>query len=97
MQDDPGPADADEANGASETDLADVVAALRRAVDATVGLDCSFAERERAALTIANEALRRFIERDLQSIAEAQGRDLLIDGVLYREHQPGERDYVSLC
>jgi len=47
--------------GAIDGEMADVVRALRRAVDALVGLDCSFAERERAALTIGNEAERRLL------------------------------------
>lgn len=84
-------------DGEIDSEIADVVRALRRAVDAMVGLDCSFSERERAALTIGNEAQRQLLEQELQSIAEAQGRELLINEVLYREHRPGERDYVSLC
>jgi hypothetical protein len=80
-----------------EVELAEVTRALRRAVDAMVGLDCSFAERERAALAIGNEAQRRLLEEELQSIADAQGREVLIDNVLYREHSSGSREYVSLC
>jgi hypothetical protein len=80
-----------------EEQLAEVVKALRRAVDAKVGLDCSFAERERAALSIGNEAQRRLLEQELQSIAEAQGADLFVNDVLYRAHRPGAREYASLC
>lgn len=80
-----------------EAEMFEVVKALRCAVDAMVGLDCSFAERERAVLEISNEAQRRLLERELQSIVEAQAHELLIDGVLYREHQLGQRNYVSLC
>lgn len=83
--------------GRLSEEIQDVVVALRRAVDAMVGLDCSFAERERAALSVGNEAQRRLLEQELQSIAEAQGRELLINDVLYREHQPRSREYVSLC
>lgn len=75
----------------------EVVTALRRAVDAKVGLDCSFAERERAALSIGNEAQRRLLEQELQSMAEAQGAELLVNEVLYRAHRPGTREYASLC
>jgi len=82
--------------GISE-EIAEVVKALRRAVDARVGLDCSFAERERAALSIGNEAQRQLLEQELQSIAEAQGPELLVNEVLYRLHRPGARDYASLC
>ena len=80
-----------------EAEIADVLRALRRAVDAMVGLDCSFAEREQAALKIGNEAQRRLLEEELQSIADAQGREVLIDNALYREHSQGSREYVSLC
>lgn len=80
-----------------DEEIAEVVKALRRAVDAKVGLDCSFAERERAALSIGNEAQRRLLEQELQSIAEAQGAELLVNEVLYRAHRPGARDYASLC
>lgn len=97
MQEPEGPIRDEDGTVAMAAEIDGVVRALRRAVDAMVGLDCSFAERERAALSIGNEAQRQLLERELQSMAEAQGRELLIDGVLYREHQPGERDYVSLC
>lgn len=63
--------------GRVEKEIAAVVRALRRAVDAKVGLDCSFAERERAALDIGNESQRRLLEQELQVIAAAHGRDLL--------------------
>lgn len=74
-----------------------VVRALRRAVDAKVGLDCSFGERERATLAIGNEAQRRLLEQELQSVADAHGRDLLINEILYREFRPGSHRYASLC
>ena len=78
-------------------EIDEVVRALRRAVDAKVGLDCSFTDREQATLSIGNEAQRRLLEQELQAIAEAQGRELLINDVLYRKHRPGRRDYTSLC
>lgn len=84
-------------NAEIDEEIDEVVKALRRAVDAKVGLDCSFADRERALLSIGNEAQRRLLEEELQSIAEAQGKELLVNEALYREHLPGRRDYVSLC
>jgi len=84
-------------NAETDEQVDEVVRALRRAVDARVGLDCSFASREQAALSIGNEAQRCLLEQELQSIAEAQGRELLINETLYREHRPGRRDYASLC
>jgi len=101
MQDAQVPAEDGQGNGALDAELDqkidEVVRALRRAVDARVGLDCSFACREQAALSIGNEAQRRLLEQELQSIAEAQGRELLINEAFYREHRPGRRDYASLC
>jgi len=84
-------------NAEIDEEIDEVVRALRRAVDAKVGLDCSFADREGALLNIGNEAQRRLLEQELQSIAEAQGKELLINEALYREHRPGRCDYVSLC
>lgn len=89
--------DLDAELGGITDEIADVVRALRRAVDAKVGLDCSFEKRERATLKIGNEAKRQLLEEELQSIAEAHGRELLIGNVLYRHHKPGERAYASLC
>jgi hypothetical protein len=80
-----------------DKEIAAVVRAMRRAVDAKVGLDCSFAERERATLEIGNEAQRRLLEEELRSIAAAHGKDLLIDDLSYREFRPGSEDYASLC
>ena len=101
MQDAQVPAEDGQGNGALDAEIDqkidEVVRALRRAVDARVGLDCSFACREQAALSIGNEAQRRLLEQELQSIAEAQGRELLINEAFYREHRPGRRDYASLC
>ena len=74
-----------------------VTRALRRAVDAMVGLNCSFAERERATMEIGNEAERRLLEEELQLIADAHGEDLFINGILYREFWPGSHKYASLC
>ena len=101
MQDAQVPAEDGQGNGALDAEIDqkidEVVRALRRAVDARVGLDCSFACREQAALSIGNEAQRRLLEQELQSIAQAQGRELLINEAFYREHRPGRRDYASLC
>lgn len=74
-----------------------VTRALRRAVDAMVRLNCSFAERERATMEIGNKAERHPLEEELQSIAEAHGKDLLNNGRLYREFRPGSHQYASLC
>ena len=101
MQNHQEPAENGQGNGVLDAEvnekIDEVVRALRCTVDARVGLDCSFADREQAALSIGNEAQRCLLEQELQSIAEAQGRELLINEALYREHRPGSRDYASLC
>ncbi len=80
-----------------EKKITAVTRALRRAVDAMVGLNCSFAERERAALEIGNEAERRLLEEELQSISDAHGEYLVVNSALYRRFRPGCRRYASLC
>jgi len=80
-----------------DREISELVKALRRAVDAKVWLDCSFEERERAVLSIRNEAQRRLLEDELQSITDAQGKELLVHGALYRRCSSGTRDYASLC
>jgi hypothetical protein len=46
---------------------------LRRAVDAHVGVDATFEQREQLALALANDATRQFLQDDLEAIAERHG------------------------
>ena len=71
--------------------------ALRRAVDAKVGVDASFEAREVAALELTNEATRLFLLGDLMAIADSHGEQVEVDGVIYQRHQPGTVKYFSLC
>jgi len=71
--------------------------ALRRAVDARVGEDATFEQRETAALELTNEATRQMLEQDLQSIADRHTEHVLIDGRLFKRHEEGEVVYHSLC
>jgi hypothetical protein len=71
--------------------------ALRRAVDSCVGEDASFEQRETAALELTNEATRLMLEQDLQSIADSHDEELLVDGRLFKQHEPGVVGYHSLC
>ncbi len=84
-------------NDDEEAAIGAVVKALRGAVDAKVGLGCSFGEREQAMLAIGNEAQRRLLEEELKSIVDGQGKELMINEELHREHQPGSYEYASLC
>jgi hypothetical protein len=69
---------------------------IRRVLRAVLP-DASFAEREAAALTIADEDVRELLQQDLQVIADRFGDEVLVDGVLYRRHEPGVDPYHSLC
>ena len=83
-------------NQASEPaeELAD---ALRVAIDATVGADASFEEREVAALDLTNEATRLFLQSDLIAIAASHGTQVEVDGVIHQRHAPGTVRYFTLC
>jgi len=71
--------------------------ALRKAVDATVGVEASFEAREGAALALTNEATRLFLLGDLVAIADRHGDQVDVDGVIYQRHQPGTVTYFTLC
>ena len=75
----------------------EVADALRRAVDATVGVEASFETREVAALALTNEATRLFLRDDLMAIADRHGEQVAVDGVLYQRHEPGTVRYFTLC
>jgi hypothetical protein len=70
---------------------------LRRAVNARVAANASFATREAMMLAIANEACLSELRTELQTAANALTDELLIDGVAYRRHQDGSAEYHSLC
>jgi hypothetical protein len=57
----------------------------------------SFGERERAALQLSNEAVRRVIRDELQDIANSFGELVEYQGQQYRLHLPGMGRYFSLC
>jgi hypothetical protein len=57
----------------------------------------SFGEREKAALELSNEAVRRVIQDELQDIADSFGDFVEYQGQRYRRHQPGTGRYFSLC
>lgn len=72
--------------------------AFRRAVDARIGRDASFAERERAGLGLANEMCRADQEGDLVRRASGWRCAVLdIDGVRHRRHSDGSVTYHGLC
>jgi hypothetical protein len=80
--------------------LMEAKVALERAAEAKlakVGKVASFAEREVALLDVSNETCRLSIEAHLQSLADQEAEELLVDGVLYRRHKDGTGRYHSLC
>lgn len=71
--------------------------ALRVAVDNKVGADASFERREGAALELTNEATRLFLQDELEVIGARFGVRVEVDGVVYKQHEPGVVRYYTLC
>ena len=82
----------------AQNDNNDLVEAVSVAIERALGAElatAAFARREQAALAVANEAVRRLLERELQRLADSEGDEIEYDGI-YRRHQPGEAKYHSL-
>lgn len=75
----------------------ELASSLRVAVDAMVGADASFSQRETAALELGNEATRLFLREDLVAIGERHGEAVEVDGHIYKRHEPGTVRYFTLC
>lgn len=56
-----------------------------------------FAERERAAMELANALVRRWARTELNRIAGRYGDVVLVDGQRYRRHAAGTVRYHTLC
>ena len=70
---------------------------LRENVDARVGLEGDFAERERVMHEVANAAVRRAQQADLEEIAEGfDTEEVFVGEQLYRRHERGTVDYHGL-
>lgn len=72
--------------------IAEIHDALRKALP--LG---SFEERESQALAINDEALRELLRDDLQALSDSFGDEVLVNGVLYKLHEPGTDTYHALC
>ena len=70
---------------------------LRRAVDTKVGPEASFAEREAAALALANDATRQFLQDDLMARVDRHSEHIEVDGACYKRHELGTVRYYTLC
>jgi hypothetical protein len=57
----------------------------------------TFTECEAAALSMANEIVRRWMEQELGRLSSKYGREVIVDGQRYRRHTTGRRRYHSLC
>ena len=57
----------------------------------------TFGERERVALELSNEVVRRTLEQELQDIADSFGEMVEYQGSTYRRHESGGGKYFSLC
>lgn len=57
----------------------------------------AFAEREKAAMALANELVRRWTKAELQQMAVRYGDEVRVDGQRYRRHAPGTIRYHTLC
>lgn len=77
----------------------EVVSCVRRIVDQALDANAGFAEREVAALAVANEGVRQLLQAELQTMSDEFNHveELVIDGVVYRRHQEGHDGYHSLC
>lgn len=71
--------------------LASVQGIVRRALP-----DGRFGLREEATLAICEEAARGVLLQELNAIATSFGERILVDGVEYKEHEPGIGHYSSL-
>ena len=70
---------------------------LREVVDAKVGPEASFAQREAAALALANDATRLFLQDDLLAMVDRYGEHIEVEGACYKRHELGTVRYYTLC
>ena len=70
---------------------------LREVVDAQVGPEASFAQREAAALALANDATRLFLQDDLLAMVDRYGEHIEVEGACYKRHELGTVRYYTLC
>src|SRR3954468_9776741 len=72
-------------------------AAFARCLTADLPGNADFSALERAALRLSEELVRRHLESAMQAAADAQAREMSVDGVRYRQHALGVAKYHSLC
>lgn len=77
--------------------LAPLVSVLQGGIEGIAGAQASFQRLEQLALELTNEAVRQVLEQDLERRATNYPPEVLIEQVRYRQHEPGEVTYHSLC
>ena len=75
----------------------EALAAFARCLTADLPGNADFSALERAALRLSEELVRRHLESAMQAAADAQAREMSVDGVRYRQHALGVAKYHSLC
>jgi hypothetical protein len=75
----------------------DVADALEAAVRAASGDSAEFGRFEESALSIANEAVRRVLQRRMQAVADHYPDQVAVACRVYQRHQPGRVTYHSLA
>ncbi|HEY0986363.1 MAG TPA: hypothetical protein VGD80_04890, partial [Kofleriaceae bacterium] len=70
---------------------------LERFAEALAATEGVFEQREAAALALGNELVRQWIERELGALAKRFDNEVNVDGVRYRRHAEGTRQYHTLC
>lgn len=77
--------------------LSELTAVLRRAVRVRMCGSGRFVRMEKEALSLANEAIRRAMQEELQALADAEPVEPEIGGKRCRRHQRGTIQVHSLC
>lgn len=86
-----------ERNAGDNEVVDELVGWLQSAVEQRVSIGADFEEREAAALRIANEMTQKYLQTELQQIADEHGERVLVDGQEHRRHEMGTVKYFSLC
>ena len=85
------------ANDNKDVDIERLVDALEPIRKRVAARGDTFGACEATLLAVANEAVRRSLEKELQRRADDLPPEVRVDGVAYRRHQLGLGRYYSLC
>jgi hypothetical protein len=86
------------ANDNRETTAEQLTVSIEAAIDRNLtDGDISFGTLESLLLRVTNEAVRRCLQRRLQTLADELGDELMVGRHRYKRHHPGRVKYFSLC